>query len=107
MSYQKIQLRTLEILDQAEGNDTTSKLCDYFILGLVFLNIVAVVLESVSSLYSNYAIFFTIFELISVVLFTCEYGLRIWASGAQPSDAKHGSAKGLLNISSVFTASLT
>ena len=36
MSYQKLQLRTLEILDQAEGNDITSKLCDYFILGLVF-----------------------------------------------------------------------
>ena len=69
MSYQKLQLRTLEILDQAEGNDITPKLCDYFILGLVFLNIVAVVLESVSSLYSNYAICFTIFELISVVLF--------------------------------------
>ena len=69
MSYQKLQLRTLEILDQAEGNDITSKLCDYSILGLVFLNIVAVVLESVSSLYSNYAIYFTIFELISVVLF--------------------------------------
>ena len=96
LSYQELQLRTLEILDQAEGNDTTSKLCDYFILGLVFLNIVAVVLESVSRPYSNYAIFFTIFELISVVLFTCEYGLRIWASGAQPSEAKHGSAKNRL-----------
>ena len=96
MSYQKIQLRTLEILDQAEGNDITSKLCDYFILGLVFLNIVAVVLESVSSLYDIYAIYFTIFELISVVIFTCEYSLRIWASGAQPSGAKHSFAKGRL-----------
>ena len=31
-----------------------------------------------------------------MVLFTCEYGLRIWASGAQPSEAKHGSAKNRL-----------
>jgi len=45
MNYKKIQVRTLEILDQAEGNDLTSKVCDYFILGLVFINIVAVVLE--------------------------------------------------------------
>ena len=60
MSYQNIQLRALEILDQAEGNDITSKLCDYFILGLAFLTIVAVVLESVSSLYDIYAIYFTI-----------------------------------------------
>ncbi|MDA9948817.1 hypothetical protein N9C16_05385 [Paracoccaceae bacterium] len=33
MNYKKIQVRTLEILDQAEGNDLTSKVCDYFILG--------------------------------------------------------------------------
>ena len=54
------------------------------------------VLESVSSLYDIYAIYFTIFELISVVIFTCEYSLRIWASGAQPSGAKHSFAKGRL-----------
>lgn len=92
MNYKKIQVRTLEILDQAEGNDLTSKVCDYFILGLVFINIVAVVLESVSSLYNRYAFYFSMFELISVGLFTLEYALRIWARGAQ-SDGHHGESE--------------
>jgi voltage-gated potassium channel len=96
MNYKKIQVRTLEILDQAEGNDLTSRVCDYFILGLVFINIVAVVLESVSSLYNRYAFYFSMFELISVVLFTLEYVLRIWARGAQSDDHHGESGRGRL-----------
>ena len=96
MNYKKIQVRTLEILDQAEGNDLTSKVCDYFILGLVFINIVAVVLESVSSLYNRYAFYFSMFELISVGLFTLEYTLRIWARGAQSDDHHGESGRGRL-----------
>ena len=83
MNYNKLQVRTLEILDQAEGNDLSSKVCDYFILGLVFVNIVAVVLESVSSLYHKYSVYFTMFELISVLLFTFEHLLRILVRGAR------------------------
>ena len=67
-----------------------------FILGLVFLNIVAVVMESVSGLYNRYVIYFTIFEMISVVLFTFEYALRIWASGARPAGVGQGSTAGRL-----------
>jgi voltage-gated potassium channel len=96
MKYEKLQLRTLEIFDQAEGDDILSKLCDYFILGLVFLNIVAILLESVSSLYVDYSIYFKIFEAISVLLFTCEYGLRIWASGARCKSTEPQFLKGRL-----------
>lgn len=94
MSYTQLQLRTLEILDQAEGNDLASKICDYFILGLVFLNIVAVVLESVTSLYVAYGLYFTAFEVLSVVLFSAEYVLRIWASGARQVGGQNYPVKG-------------
>ena len=96
MKYAKLQLRTLEVLDQVEGDDIFSKLCDYFIMGLTLLNIVAIVLESVSSLYTIYSAYFAIFEVISVILFTCEYGLRIWASGARVKAAEPQLLRGRL-----------
>ena len=88
--YKNIQTRTLEILEQAEDNDLASKICDFFILGLVFLNIVAVVLESEGRLYEQYSYHFYIFEVLSVGLFSLEYLMRIWASGARADDAGNG-----------------
>lgn len=81
-NYHQWQLRTLQVLEKGEADDVPSKVCDYFILVLVFLNIVAVVLESVSSLYVTYGLYFRVFEVVSVGLFTVEYILRIWANGA-------------------------
>ena len=100
-NYEKTQLRTLEILEKGEANDTISKLCDYFILVLVFLNIVAVVLESVAGLQAEYGAHFATFELVSVILFTLEYGLRIWASGAYRFMTDENSSKG--RVSYIFS----
>ena len=95
--YKAVQIRTLEILEKGEADDWTSKLCDFFILVLVFLNIVAVVLESVSSLNAKYASQFALFELVSVILFSVEYSLRIWASGAYKHMTDGSNSKGRMS----------
>jgi voltage-gated potassium channel len=56
------------------------RLDDYFISGLILLNVVAIILESFDSIYYNFREGFIIFELISVIFFTIEYFLRIWVS---------------------------
>ena len=95
--YKAVQIRTLEILEKGEADDWTSKLCDFVILVLVFLNIVAVVLESVSSLNAKYAAQFALFELVSVILFSVEYAFRIWASGAYKHMTDGSNSKGRMS----------
>jgi len=50
---------------------------DFFIYTLIILNILAMILESHVSIKTRYGNFFSIFELISIVIFSFEYLYRI------------------------------
>lgn len=77
------QRRIYEILEKSDaGGDWASKLCDGFLAGLIVLNLVAISLESVDRLAENYHPVFLAFELFSVVIFSLEYALRLWAAPA-------------------------
>lgn len=79
---EKKKRRIFEILELAEADDLLSRIFDIFILSLISLNVVAVILQTVSRLSDNYASFFYLFELFSVATFTVEYLLRIWSCTA-------------------------
>ncbi len=53
---------------------------DYFITGLIILNIIVISVESFEDIYHNYYIYFKIFDTFSIIIFTIEYILRIWSS---------------------------
>jgi voltage-gated potassium channel len=58
-----------------------------FIQSLIIINMLAVMLESVSSLHKSFGPFFYWFELFSVAIFTVEYLMRVWSADfgtAQP-----------------------
>ena len=44
-------------------------------MGLIVLNVAAVVLETVDSIYNSYAFIFDAFEIFSVAVFSVEYTL--------------------------------
>ena len=50
----------------------------FFMVVLIFLNIIAVAFETVEPFYFQYAMYFNIFEAFSIILFTVEYILRLW-----------------------------
>jgi len=77
----------LEILEQAQEGDRTSRLVDRFLSFLIVTNILAVSLESVESIGIAYRQAFLIFEYFSVVIFGFEYLLRIWSSAERLSGA--------------------
>lgn len=77
--YFSLKYRVCKTLDLAEANDPLSRVFDIFLLGLIFLNIVAVALETVDSLYEQYRSWFQSFEIFSILFFTVEYILRIWS----------------------------
>jgi voltage-gated potassium channel len=67
-----------------EPGDEDRKYFDPFIMGLILLNVAAVVLETVDSIYSAYAPLFHIFDVFSVAVFTVEYLLRVWSCTIDP-----------------------
>ena len=76
----KLRKRLWEILEKGEANDITSFYTDIFLISLIIANIIAVVLETVDSIYNAYQIQFIIFERISTFIFLIEYLLRVWVS---------------------------
>jgi len=75
---QKVKNRLFEILERASAGGLPSRLFDIFIMTLISLNVIAVILETVESLSSRYMLFFWIFEIFLVSVFTIEYLLRLW-----------------------------
>lgn len=61
---------------------------DTFIIGLILLNVVSLILETVPSLQSEYGNAFYKFELVSVIVFTVEYILRLWTANLIPKFSK-------------------
>ena len=80
----KIKRRVYEILEVASPSDRASRIFDIFIITLIFLNVVAVVLETVQSFSELHRGFFRSFELFSVMIFTVEYILRVWSCSVNP-----------------------
>ncbi|MDG1106422.1 MAG: ion transporter [Cyclobacteriaceae bacterium] len=75
---EKIRKGLFEILEKDDGDNRLSRRFDLFIMIMIFLNMIAVIMETVASVYTNYEDFFEWFEIISVVVFTLEYIGRIW-----------------------------
>ena len=75
---EKIRKGLFEILEKDDGDNRLSRRFDLFIMIMIFLNMIAVIMETVASVYIKYEDFFEWFEIISVVVFTLEYVGRIW-----------------------------
>lgn len=56
-----------------------SRCINYLLIALIIGNVIAVLLESVDSIYARYHVFFKYFEDISIVVFSAEYLLRFWS----------------------------
>ncbi|MDF1731683.1 MAG: cyclic nucleotide-gated ion channel [Minwuia sp.] len=82
--------RTFEVVEEAGPGDRLSLLFDRFLIVLITLNIAAVVLETVPSLHDRFGPEFMVFEVVSVIIFTAEYFVRIWVAPEHPSLKRHG-----------------
>ena len=76
-TLQRVKRRIYEILEGAVI-DRASHACEIFIASLVVANVVAIILESVHSIHEAYEAYFHIFDLVSVMVFSLEYVLRVW-----------------------------
>ena len=79
-----IKARVFSLLDVAGEGDQASRAVDIFIIALIALNIMAMVLDSVGSIHAAASGFFHVFEIVSIIIFSVEYILRIWSCAISP-----------------------
>ncbi|MGV7222485.1 MAG: ion transporter [Nitrospinales bacterium] len=80
--------RIYEIMEVASPGDKTSRAFDIFILSLISINVLFLVAETVENIYKISPLFFDNFELLSIIIFTLEYFLRIWCCIENPAYKK-------------------
>jgi len=82
--YDKIQEEVYTLLESRADGNIVRKAIIYFIAAMIMLNVIAVILETKQSLYFEYAPYFHIFDLFTLIVFTIEYVLRIWCCVKNP-----------------------
>jgi voltage-gated potassium channel len=80
--YSGIKRKIYLLLDPTEGDTAWDKIINSFIVLLIIINTIAVIVETVDSIYNAYKDFFIALELVTVIIFSIEYILRIWSCTA-------------------------
>jgi len=76
----ELRRRVYLLLEQGALGDGWSRWIDRGLVALILVNLVAVALESVPTLRTPYIALFDAIEIFSLVVFTVEYGLRLWSA---------------------------
>lgn len=92
-----LRYRIYQLLEKAEDGDRASRMVDIGLFILVSVNVLAVSLETVDSLQLAYADIFWWIEVVSVFLFTLEYGLRFWSVAASADERGMSDSKARLS----------
>ncbi len=74
----RLQRKLYLTLEVAHPEDRLSRIFDYGFVGLILLNVIAVCLGTVESIYAQSQQLFYRFEVFSILFFTIEYILRVW-----------------------------
>jgi voltage-gated potassium channel len=80
----EMKKRIYEIMEVQAPGDQPAHVFDIFMLGIITLNIIVVMLETVKFIEVNYFIYLHAIDVVSVAIFTVEYGLRMWVSTENP-----------------------
>jgi voltage-gated potassium channel len=72
--------RAYEILEHGPVGDRGMRFVSRFLILLVLVNVAAVVLESVPRYEAAYRNIFIAIEVVSIIVFSVEYAVRIWAA---------------------------
>ena len=101
-NYNAIKKRVFEIIGKAEDGDKASQIFDWSIMALIALSIISIILESFASIYDKYHPVFQVFEIITVVVFTIEYLLRIWTADLLYPESKHPRLKYVFSVMAII-----
>jgi len=87
-----LRRRLYEILEHGTIGDRTGLIVGRLIVALIITNLVTMTLDSVPALQAQYGPLFIAVELLSLVVFTIEYALRVWVA-AEHAPHRHSSER--------------
>lgn len=91
-------------LETAQGDSGISRAVDVLLIALIAGSVIAVILESMPSFEARYSRALSIFEIVTVGVFTVEYLLRIWSSVELDSEAGNSPLQARLRYMTSFHA---
>jgi voltage-gated potassium channel len=93
-----LKQRTYEILEVVDPDDRKTKLFEVLIPSLIALNVVALIVQTVQSIYLTAPVVFQYFEALSVTVFSIEYVFRVWCCTESPKFTSCGPMRGRLRF---------
>ena len=94
--------RIFDIINKAETGDRASRVFDLGIMALIVLSVISIILQSFEDIAEKYDTLFSIFEAVTVAVFTIEYILRIWTADLLFPDTKHPRLKYLISFMAII-----
>lgn len=91
-NLEKAKKRVFEIIQIGNQTDVPSLIFDVFIVFVIVLNIVITFCQTFAQL-ARYAVLLQTVELVTIVIFTVEYILRLWTAQYLYPEMGHGQAK--------------
>ena len=82
--YHAAKKKVYTLLHPEIGDSKWDRVINIFIIVLIVLNVIAVMLETVPSIYEPNKNFFHYFDIVSVAIFTVEYLMRLWSCNHDP-----------------------
>lgn len=76
--------RVHTILEEGDTESLVGLMVEIGLMAVILSNVLAIVLETVPSVYRNYGHLFVTFESITVFIFAFEYAARIWSAVEDP-----------------------
>lgn len=76
--------RAYEVLDKGLAGSALADGVHVTLIVLILTNVLAVILESVPSIAEGYGTLFMVVEVVSTLIFTLEYGVRVWTAPEHP-----------------------
>jgi voltage-gated potassium channel len=78
--YNKMRAFIFKMLEVSDHESPIEQVFNIFLISLISLNVIAIIAESIQEVDIRYKTAFRIFEVISVMIFSVEYLLRIWTA---------------------------
>ena len=79
-----LKRKVFDVLLAVPEDRGIDRLVNSFMATLIVLNVAAVVLETVDTIYAEHMALFVCFEIFSVAVFAAEYLLRLWSCTEDP-----------------------
>ena len=98
MTYRQIKEKAADLLLKDDGDSKASLIVDWAIMIMIFLSVLAIILESFVYLALRYYRYFRDFETFTVIFFTVEYAARIWTADVKYPDARFPRLKYLFSF---------